>query len=287
MTANNNKKSITTLVEDIYRLMEGEIDLDETKVQEFSERLSSLLVARLTRSSYTPALRMSNFGKPDRQLWFSINMPEKSEPLLPKTRLKFLFGDILEELLLFLAEEAGHEVTGLQDELVLDGMTGHRDAVIDGVTVDVKSANARSFKNFESAPMDPSNPFQKAYIDQIGLYLEAGKDDPLVKEKDYGAFLAFDKEMGGICLNYQKKPTTDYRAELARKREMLAQPEPPEEKCYSDEPDGKSGNMKLALGCRYCSFKEHCWPEVRTFFYSNGPRFLTKVERVPDVPEKQ
>ena len=66
----------------------------------------------------------------------------------------------------------------------------------------------------------------------------------------------------------------------------LADPDTPiPERCYPDIPDGKSGNMKLSVPCSYCSFKEHCWPELRTFIYSNGPRYLTKVVRTPDVYE--
>lgn len=280
-------KSISTLVVDIHKLLEGEIDLDEEGVKAFSDRLSTLLVSRLTRSSYKPALRMSNLGTPcERKLWYSINTPEDGEPLSPKAKLKFLFGDILEELLLFLAEEAGHEVEGLQDTLEYEGLTGHRDAVIDGVTVDVKSANARSYKAFADNQITRENPFHAAYIDQISLYTEAGKDDPKVKEKNFGAFLAFDKERGGITVTYQKKEQKDYAKEIARKKEMLNAPTPPP-RGFDDVPDGKSGNRKIPTVCSYCAFKEKCWPGLRTFYYSNGPRHLTVVKRVPDVFEKR
>ena len=59
----------------------------------------------------------------------------------------------------------------------------------------------------------------------------------------------------------------------------------PPERCYEPEPDGKSGNMKLPLGCSYCQYKYDCHPEVRTFLYSNGPRYLTKVVNKPNVIE--
>ena len=44
-------------------------------------------------------LRMSNLGKKDRQLWYEINS-ENREELQPQVRLKFLFGDIIEALLI-------------------------------------------------------------------------------------------------------------------------------------------------------------------------------------------
>ena len=67
-------------------------------------------------------------------------------------------------------------------------------------------------------------------------------------------------------------------------QEMVKQPEPPE-KCYEPKPDGKSGNMKLDIGCSYCAYKKACWPELRAFAYSTGPRFLTEVFNEPKVQE--
>jgi hypothetical protein len=65
----------------------------------------------------------------------------------------------------------------------------------------------------------------------------------------------------------------------------------PPAKCYSDVPDGISGNHKLAIGCLYCSHKRTCWSDanqgqgLRAFNYAKGLRFLTKVGKVPNVEE--
>ena len=67
-------------------------------------------------------------------------------------------------------------------------------------------------------------------------------------------------------------------------QEMVKQPEPPEQ-CYEPKPDGKSGNMKLDIGCSYCAYKKSCWPGLRAFLYSTGPRFLTEVVNEPKVQE--
>ena len=42
-------------------------------------------------------LRLSAIGKPDRQLWYDINTPVSESSLKPSTRIKFLYGYILEE----------------------------------------------------------------------------------------------------------------------------------------------------------------------------------------------
>ena len=80
---------------------------------------------------------MSSLGaKCSRQLWHKKYNPEEVEKLPYHVKLKYLFGHILEHLLLFLAREAGHTVEGEQQTLEINGVIGHRDALIDGVQTD-------------------------------------------------------------------------------------------------------------------------------------------------------
>lgn len=198
-----------------------------------------------------------------------------------EARLKFLIGDLWEEVLLFLAGQAGHKVEGQQDEVAIADVKGHRDAVIDGVTTDVKSASSYSFNRFENHLEPKDDTF--GYLSQIQSYLEAGKDDPVVADKNRAAFLVGDKTLGKLTLDIHKKENKNWEAEVARKREMLAQPEPPK-RCYPDEVDGASGNRKLSVPCSYCQFKKKCWDNLKAYAYSNGPRYLTVVFREPNVP---
>lgn len=225
---------------------------------------------------------MSNIGKPDRQLWYEVNMPEKAEQMHPNSYLKFLYGDVIEALLMFLAKQAGHKVEGEQAELEIEGVKGHRDAVVDGVTTDFKSASPFSFKKFERGLQPEEDAF--GYISQINNYIEAGKDDPTVVDKTRGAFLAMNKVTGDLALDIHQKSNAPVPEIIKYKKEMVAKEEPPE-RCFEPEPMGKSGNMKLGINCSYCSFKKECWPELRTFLYSTGPVFLTKVVDEPRVPE--
>ena len=73
-------------------------------------------------------------------------------------------------------------------------------------------------------------------------------------------------------------------AEVDKTKKIVTSTTKPE-RGFSDVPDGKSGNLKLGVGCSYCAYKHHCWPDLRTFIYSTGPRFLTRVTRLPNVPE--
>lgn len=278
-------KTIDTLIEDILELVDKGLpeDFDDDKVHDLGNSISTVIKHRLTDRSVRPTLRMSNIGKPcERQTYYEIHNSEEAEPLPPQARLKFLFGDILEELLLFLAEASGHTVTGRQDEMEIEGVKGHRDAVIDGVTVDAKSASTFSFKKFQEGNLNSDDPF--GYIDQLQSYIHAGQDDPLVTDKSRGAFLVIDKTLGNICLDIHKKKDFPYEALYRHKKEVMAGKNPPE-RGFEDVPDGKSGNRKLGMNCSYCAFKDKCWPGLRTFAYSGKPVFLTKVIREPKVQE--
>jgi hypothetical protein len=226
---------------------------------------------------------LSNLGTPcDRKLWYTINTPEKAEAIEPHAQIKFLFGDILEELLLFLSQAAGHSVEGTQDKVNINGVEGSRDAVIDGVVVDVKSASSFSFKKFEEGLTPEKDGF--GYLTQLRGYLFGSKEDPLVKHKDIAAFLAIDKQLGKITLDIHGKDNTDFIALAKKKQEVIKLSSPPP-RAFSDVPYQKSGNRKLGVECSYCSFKETCWPGVRTFFYSQGPVHLTQVVKEPKVNE--
>lgn len=284
-------RAINTLVADIYTVLEkGTAKIDAIK-------LANMIKARLeeNKSSTTDVLRMSKLGeKCARKLWTAANKPETAERLPGHTLLKFLIGDIHEEVVLSLAEASGHKVEARQETVTLNGVTGHLDAVIDGVLVDVKSANSRGMHKFKDHKLESDDPF--GYMDQLGAYAEASKDDPRVQVKGEVAFLASDKELGHLVLDKYKKPEKDWLKVITRLRGILAEKDPPK-RHYMAQPDGSSGNMKLPMECTYCQYKTECWKNanngrgLRKFLYSSGPRWLTHVEREPreglEVPNVQ
>lgn len=275
-------KQINTLVEDIYNLFDGH-ECNEENVQEFGQAVANVVANRLKHSgeSGRPTLRFSNIGRPcDRQLWFDTR-GYTTEPLLPHTKLKFLFGDIIEEMLLFLATEAGHKVTDQQKEVEIEGIKGHMDCKIDGITMDVKSASPRAFDKFAKGYLAEQDSF--GYIGQISAYMQA-------EGEDEGGFLVMDKQNGHICTHFPDE-YIDAEDRINHLKAITADGTEPPVRCFDPVPDGKSGNMKLATECSYCGHKFRCWEDVnngqglRTFIYSNGPRYLTQVERIPNVPE--
>lgn len=279
-------KTIDTLVDDIYGLVDQGGEIPEEMVAEFAKDLAGIVAERLSGEPREPYLRLSNLGtKCDRRLWLEIRHPELVEALPPEAKLKFLIGDLHEAILLFLARASGHSVEGQQDRITLEGVKGHRDAVIDGVLGDVKSASSFGFQKFEDGLTKDKDDF--GYITQLNSYLEGSQDDPLVTEKSKAFFLASDKTLGKITVDIHEKDTeTDYR-ELARQKQDMLKEDTLPPRAFSDEEDGKSGNRKLGTYCSYCPVKFSCWPNLKIYAYSGRPRFLTKVVRPPKVPRVQ
>lgn len=282
-------KTLDTLVKDIYQLFLDGHSPSQENVDKLGEAVaksvSRSLKRNLTDAPVGKNLRMSSIGKPDRQVWYETHQEIKGEELRAPTLIKFLFGDILEDLLLFLVREAGHTVEGEQEEVDIGGVKGHMDSVIDGVLTDVKSTSSRSFKKFEEGTLKDDDPF--GYIAQISGYVQGSG-----REGQPGAFLAIDKQNGKICVH--QVPTEDLidvKERVSHLQELVSSEEEPP-RCYEPVPDGKSGNMKLAIGCAYCPFKHYCWRDanegkgLRTFNYSGTPRFLVHVENEPRVTER-
>ena len=106
--------TIDKLVPDIYRLFEGK-ELSE-HLDHFSNELSVLMTKRFSRygNQWEPSLVMSSIGKPLRQVWYDLKGYKGTEAT-PEMLFKFLYGDLLECLLIFLAREAGHKIEYLQE----------------------------------------------------------------------------------------------------------------------------------------------------------------------------
>lgn len=283
------KKTITTLIPDIYALIKSKNEgwFTDELTQSLSADLAVRLRSQLGKNrSHGNTLRLSQMGpRCPKALWYSIHHPELGEPLPPWAEIKFAFGHITESLAITLAKASGHEVTGEQDELCLDGIVGHRDCVIDGCIVDVKSASSISFNKFKNGEIRYSDSF--GYLDQLDGYVLASRGDPFVTIKDKGYLLVIDKQLGHMCL-YEHEVTDErertLRGRIATYKQIVARGSPPPCECRTI-PIGASGNIGLDFKAGYSSYKYCCHPYLRTFLYASGPQYLTVVKRKPDVTE--
>ena len=272
---------IDALVADMYEVLQGKRGWDDYCLGDgidkiAQERFSSIPEPRkyLSVSSVGSACK--------RQLWYRVNGGGIEGELGGDTLLKFFYGDVIEEIVLTLAEQAGHKVSHQQAEVDILGVKGHMDAVIDGMVVDVKSASPYSFNKFKYKKLRDDDPF--GYISQLSSYVYACKDDPLVKDKTKGAFLVVNKVSGEILLDVHDftKELEEKEKEVQAAIDMVAGTIP---KQLPTEEFGKSGNEAVSFTCSFCPHKTLCYPDLRVFKSSRGPVYLTKVVREPRMEE--
>lgn len=241
---------------------------------------SANAVHRAITEDYKPTfrLRMSNMGYPLRKLYWLIK--HGRQPLDAETKIKMLTGHLTEEMVMFLLESAGCQVTNAQMELQYRGYTGHIDCIVDGWLVDVKTASAFSYDKFSKGLDDESDSF--GYRFQLAAYYKVLTEVHNIKLNGCG-WLVYNKNNSALKFIEFDPTTVDVDA-IIDQVDGLERAELPE-LCYQPKPEGQSGNMALPTGCAYCDFKKLCYPELRAFKYSNGIKYLTKVEKEPNVPE--
>jgi len=186
------KHTKDNLVEDIYNLAEtkshpARVDAERV-IRDFGTNMETILRDWIYPNwdGNTRTLRMSNIGHPDRKLWYK-HRHIKGEKLRAPTLIKFLYGHLIEEMLLALVKLSGHEVSDEQKKVEVEGVSGSMDCKIDGVLTDVKSTSTYGFKKFKSNDIERDDPF--GYIDQISGYGHA-------EGADEAQFLAMDKQNG-------------------------------------------------------------------------------------------
>jgi hypothetical protein len=282
-------KTLDTLVQDIYNkisvLGKGEhIDLDKDTIDQFGESMKEILYNwSHPEPRGNEKLRMSNIGRKSRQLWFDTRAEDtQSENIPAHVFIKFLYGHLLEEIVLFLIRLSGHTVTNEQKEVKVNGIKGHMDCVIDGEVVDIKTASSYAFKKFKDGTLAEQDTF--GYLAQLAGYEAA-------EGTNNGGFLALNKESGELTLYRPDdfdKPNIKKRITDIKK---LVKLDTPPELCYNPIPEGKSGNMKLPRECTYCRHKFECHKDsnsgqgLRVFKYSDGLRYFTQVPSEPKVIE--
>ena len=226
-------------------------------------------------------LRMSVLGKPPRQLWYDRFSPKKTKSYDASLNIKFLYGHILEHLLLYLAELTGHKIGDQQKKVEIDNIKGHIDATVDGEVCDVKSASSFSFKKFKTGELVGDDPF--GYHAQLSGY-EAGMGTT------GGGFLVMDKSTGDVCFYKPDELAKPNVQNLIKTLQDTLKRNSPPDRCYQLS-ETKGGNKSLPIGCQFCAHKWECYKDandgkgLRVFKYSNRYVYLAQVNRQPNVEE--
>ena len=282
-------KELKNLVPDIYKelekISEGKsINLTEKDIDNTLAKIKESMMAWATPSERDNnfTLRMSNIGRPARQLWYQKRDELIKSSIDGPTQIKFLYGHILEEIVLMLVRMAGHKVSDEQKEVKVKGVVGHIDCKINNEIVDVKTASGFAFKKFIQGRLAEDDPF--GYLGQLAGYEKS-------EGTNNGGFLVINKESGELCLHQPEdldKPNiTNKINNLISCLDIDDKPE----RCYDPVPEGKKGNYKLHKSCFWCNYKFDCFKDVnngqglRGFKYANSTVYLTHVEVEPQVEE--
>jgi hypothetical protein len=293
-----NLMAIETLSQDIYHILDSAVDhtADGNLCTAFALRTGAEVV-NATRLRDKPRekgkLWASDIGKKcDRQHWYNFNSDNKEE-LLGHTKFKFLYGNILEETVLYLAEEAGHKVEFRQEPVSLEYndwmVTGRIDAVVDEILIDVKTTSSFGYKKYVNQGIHEGND-SFGYLAQLGFYQAFGD---FSKHPNEQGFIWIDKQNGHI--KYKAADVPEPNALRNRVGGIIkaveSKADTDVERGYNPVPYGKSGNMSLPVQCSYCPHKETCHRDanngsgLRTFLYSGGPTYFTNIEKEPNVQE--
>ena len=298
---------LETLVDDIYgtlhKLNDGEVIVDEETLDNYI-KIACDNIGMALKNQLTPrpsgrkpkTIYASEAGKPcHRAVWYAIN-GESEEPLPPEVKIKFIQGDLLEELLALLSRVAGHEVTDEQKRIKIDlpndwVISGRMDYKIDGVIVDAKSASNYSFNKFVDGTLKEPGNDAFGYMAQLANYvIHEGE-----VENDAG-FLVINKQSCELTL-LQPDPM-DLVAAMPDHETMIHELESPigPDRRYHDEEYDKYGNRILGRECGYCDFKKVCWADsnkgqgLKAYWKKewNGPqlKYFTHITRTPRLQEE-
>ncbi len=243
-------KKISTVVEDVYSLMETQKYTGDIKeiADRAGKEISEAIVTSLTPRENRQGLRMSGIGRCERAQWYQIKGYD-SEPISGQVYLTFLQGHILESVLLGLIELSGHSVTGQQAKHTVEGINGSQDCEIDGELVDIKTASAWSYDNKFKEDGIKDDAF--GYIKQLSAY---GKTD----DRDTGYFLAFNKNKSTLKLCKQELEQ-DVDKFIIQLKDKMDSDTPPMRLANATTVSKKTGEERLCMTCAFCGYKDECY----------------------------
>jgi len=252
-----------------YFLVQAEkspVPLSEELIEQFGEDCKKAIRKQFKEQrDKSFRVRMSGIGKPLCQLQMEKSGAKKEE--MPyNSKLRFLFGDMIEAITVLLLKASGTTIDSEQKQVSRaskyfeTGLTGTYDVEIDGKIYDIKSASDWAFKNkfsmgFESVV--DKDVF--GYKSQGYLYADA-------ENKKFGGWIVINKSTGEMCIVSPPKNDANHRKEalkLAEDNIKALMENKPFERCFTDIEEKYrnklTGNRVLDSVCSFCSFKQECW----------------------------
>ena len=264
----------------LQKAMSGEATMTEEVANQVASDVKAALDKQFNSSPRDEfKLRMSNIGKPKCQLWFEKNDPEGKIPLPPHFLINMLLGDLVEAVFKGLLRASGAEFKD-NDNVTLklpDGqeIQGEYDMEMDGKIDDVKSASpwsyANKFDSFES--LQKGDGF--GYIPQLVGYSKAAG-------KEVGGWWVVNKGNGEFKYVSASEVDSEQVIQDIQETVNYIEKDEPFERCFEAVAETyfkkPSGNMTLASECKFCSYKQKCWPQLQTL-----PSRVSKAKNPPEV----
>jgi len=251
----------------------GEVTVSPSAIIDFAKECEESVEKQLNKKRKF-SIRMSGLGRPLCQQL--LDRQGIQEDMDYNALFRFLFGDLVESVMVLIMEQAevdivakqkpvkltiaGHEVTGTLDLILRDEMGVEK-------VWDVKSASEWAFKfkytgfgGYDKIKED--DPF--GYVMQGHLYGEA-------TGLPFGGWIVVNKSSGEIAMveapDWQEEDRKEYLKDAEVRCKRLLDPNPDFVKPFKSEFETykvkgeiiRTGNKTLPKICGMCGYRSHCW----------------------------
>jgi hypothetical protein len=239
-------------------------------------------------------IRMSNIGKPLCQLQMDKKYSGDDSIVSYENynfKLRNLFGDIIEAVVVMLLRAVKAKVEGVQGEVGLNtpyfDIKGTYDIIIDDKVYDIKSASPFAF---EKKFGENGGGFHKIAEDDTFGYLSQGYLYSEATGKSFGGWIVVNKSTGEMLVTQPPEDDTEYRTQALEKVNTnikALMEDAPFERGYELEDEmfyrKNTGNKVLSTICSYCPYKHKCWGDNIQYLpqqqsQAKNPKFVWYAE---------
>lgn len=255
----------------------GEVTVSPSAIKDFAKECEESVERQLNKERKF-SIRMSGLGRPLCQQL--LDRQGIKEDMDYNALFRFMFGDLVESIVVLIMEQAeveivakqkpvkltiaGHEITGTLDLILRDEMGVEK-------VWDVKSASEWAFRfkytgygGYDKIKED--DPF--GYVMQGHLYGEA-------TGLPFGGWIVVNKSSGQIVMveapDWQDEDRREYMKDAERRVKRLLDPDPNFVKPYKTEfetykvkgEEIRTGNKTLHKICSMCGYRSHCWSNAQ------------------------
>jgi len=270
----------------------GEVTISPSAIKDIAKECEESVERQLNKERKF-SIRMSGLGRPLCQQL--LDRQGLKEDMDYNALFRFMFGDLVESVIVLIMEQADVDIVDKQKAVKLDigghTVTGTLDLILrDEMGVekvwDVKSASEWAFKfkytgfgGYDKIKED--DPF--GYVMQGHLYGEA-------TGLPFGGWIVVNKSSGEIAMveapDWQEEDRKEYLKDAEVRVKRLLDPNPDFVKPFKSEFETykvkgeiiRTGNKTLPKICGMCGYRSHCWSKSQLH-----DKVISKAKTPPKV----